>query len=69
MMVHATFSQVLQLLIGAIVGLGLAFTMEKHGISIFIKGTREKAVSYLIMFCCAWIIGMTLIMRMTGQIE
>ena len=65
---HATLSDAIQLTIGGIVGLGLAYTMEKHGISIFIKGTREKAISYLIMFCCAWLIGMTLIMRFTGQI-
>lgn len=66
---HATLSEAIQLTIGAVIGLGLSLTMEKHGISIFIKGTREKAISYLIMFCCAWIIGMNLIMRMTGEIS
>ena len=66
---HASLSEAIQLTIGAVIGLGLSLTMGKHGISIFIKGTREKAISYLIMFCCAWIIGMTLIMRMTGEIS
>ena len=65
---HATWSEVIQLIIGAVVGLGLFTTMEKHGISILNKETREKAISYLIMFCCAFLIGMTLIMRFTGEI-
>ena len=45
-----TLSEVIQLSIGAIVGLGLISTMEKNGISIFCPETREKAISYLIMF-------------------
>ena len=57
-----TLSEVIQLSIGAIVGLGLISTMEKNGISIFCPETREKAISYLIMLICAWIIGMTLIL-------
>lgn len=57
-----SLSEVIQLSIGAIVGLGLSLTMEKNGITIFCRETREKAISYLIIFICAWIIGMTLIL-------
>lgn len=64
---QATFGEVIQLAIGAIVGFGLSVGMDKHGISVFIKGTREKAFCYLICFCCAWIMGMTLIAHFLGE--
>ena len=57
-----SLSEVIQLSIGAIVGLGLSLTIEKNGITIFCRETREKAISYLSIFICAWMIGMTLIL-------
>ena len=62
-----TLSEVIQFLIGAIVGLGLSSTMEKNGISIFYRGAREKAISYLIIFVCFWIMGMTLLLKLFGE--
>ena len=64
---QATFAEAIQLTIGAVVGFGLSVGMDKHGISVFKKETREKAISYLIIFCCAWVILMSLILRFTGE--
>lgn len=62
-----SMNQLIQLTIGAVVGFGLSIGMEKRGISLFSSETRVKAVSYLFIFCCAWITGMTLITHFFGK--
>ena len=64
---HATFGQLVMLTIGAVVGFGLTIGMERNGISFLNKETREKAICYLIIYCCAWIVGMTLILKVLGE--
>lgn len=63
----ATLSEVIQFCIGAAVGLGISNAMAKNGISIFCRETRETAISAMIIFVCAWIIGMTLLLKVFGE--
>ena len=64
---HATLGEIIQLTIDAIVGYGLSVSMDKNGISIFCRETREKAICLLIIFVCAWIIGMALLFKILGD--
>ena len=57
----ANLGEIFQLTLGAIIGFGVNLSMEKHGISLFSSETRPKAISILIVFCTAWIVGMTVI--------
>lgn len=62
-----TYSEAIQLTIGAIVGLGLSVTMEKHRISLFNRETCSKALGYLAMFCMAWIVFTTILTELLAE--
>jgi hypothetical protein len=52
---------VVQLSLGAAVGVILALNMDRYGISLSNPDTRWTAIGIISAFCCIWIIGTTLI--------
>lgn len=66
-MMVGTYSEAIQLTIGAVIGLGLSISMEKHGISLTNPATRGRALGYLSIFCMAWVVGITAIIALFGD--
>lgn len=64
---NATLSEAIQLVIGAVMGVGLSVSMEKNGFSIFKRDSRMKGLGVLIIFCSAWVVGLTLLAVVFGE--
>ena len=64
---NATYSEAIQLTIGAAMGLALSLGMNQQGISLTDPETRGKALGKLSIFCLAWVVGMTLLSALSGE--
>ena len=63
----ATLGDIMQLLVGVLMVVGVSVTMEKNGVSVFERESRTQGLCVLTIFCSAWVIGMTLLAVVFGE--
>jgi len=60
-------TEVIPLIISAVVGAGAFVTMEKHGFSIFRRDSCVESLCVLAIFFSVWVVGVSLVVAAFGE--